>query len=136
MGGDRVDIEQDEEGEAYVLQKNNGRRIIPTVEFADGSILVEPSNAELAAKLGLKIKAERSHYDLIVVGGGPAGLTAALYAAREGIDALVIARVAPATTRTTAVTVTSCARAAMPWRTLAAIPRTWNSHRRRPRGTE
>jgi len=89
-----VDIEQDREGEAYVLRKNSGKRIIPTIEFADGSILVEPSNAELAARLGLKMTAERSHYDLIVVGGGPAGLTAALYTAREGIDTLVIERAA------------------------------------------
>ncbi len=90
-----VDIEKDPAGEAYVLKKNNGKRIIPTIEFSDGSILVEPSNAELAAKLGLKMKAKRSHYDLIVVGGGPAGLTAALYAAREGIDTLVVERAAP-----------------------------------------
>jgi thioredoxin reductase (NADPH) len=89
-----VDIEQDKDGEAYVLGKNHGKRIIPTIEFADGSILVEPSNAELAAKLGLKMTAERSHYDLIVIGGGPAGLTTALYAAREGIDTLVIERAA------------------------------------------
>lgn len=89
-----VDIEEDKAGEAYVLQKNGGKRIIPTIEFADGAILVEPSNAALAAKLGLRMKAARSHYDLIVVGGGPAGLTAALYAAREGIDTLVIERAA------------------------------------------
>jgi thioredoxin reductase (NADPH) len=89
-----VDIEQDKAGEQYVLQKNNGKRIIPTIEFADGSILVEPSNAELAAKLGLKTTAKRSHYDLITIGGGPAGLTTALYAAREGIDTLVIERAA------------------------------------------
>jgi thioredoxin reductase (NADPH) len=89
-----VDIEQDQAGEQYVLEKNNGKRIIPTIEFADGSILVEPSNAELAARLGLKTSAERSHYDLIIVGGGPAGLTAALYTAREGIDTLLIERAA------------------------------------------
>jgi len=89
-----VDIEQDKAGEQYVIQKNDGKRIIPTIEFADGSILVEPSNAQLAVKLSLKTTAERSHYDLIIVGGGPAGLTAALYTARESIDTLLIERAA------------------------------------------
>ncbi|MBT3388967.1 MAG: FAD-dependent oxidoreductase [Chloroflexi bacterium] len=89
-----VDIEQDKAGEAYVLQKNDGKRIIPTIEFEDNSILVEPSNAALAQKLGLKTTANRSHYDLIVIGGGPAGLTTALYTAREGIETLVIERAA------------------------------------------
>ena len=89
-----VDIEQDKKAGQFVIEKNDGKRIIPTITFADGSFLVEPSNAELAAKLGLKTKAARSHYDLIVLGGGPAGLTAALYTAREAIDTLVIERAA------------------------------------------
>jgi len=89
-----VDIEADPDGEKYVIQRNDGKRIIPTIEFEDGSLLVEPSNAELAQKLNLKTLAERSHYDLIILGGGPAGLTAALYTAREGIDTLVVERAA------------------------------------------
>jgi len=87
-----VDIEQDKEGEQYVLQKNNGKRIIPTVVFEDDSFLVEPSNAELAQKLGLKTEAQKTYYDLIIIGGGPAGLTASIYASREGIDTLLIER--------------------------------------------
>lgn len=89
-----IDIEEDSEAESFVIQKNNGKRIIPTIVFGDDTVLVEPSNAELAAKLGLKTTASRTHFPVIVVGGGPAGLTAALYAAREGIDVLVIERAA------------------------------------------
>jgi len=87
-----VDIEQDKEGEQYVLQRNNGKRIIPTIVFEDDSFLVEPSNAELAKKLGLKTEAQKTYYDLIIIGGGPAGLTASIYASREGIDTLLIER--------------------------------------------
>ena len=85
-----VDIDQDEEGRRRVQELNDGKQIIPTIIFEDGSILVEPSNAELAAKLGISPKAERHYYDLVVVGSGPAGLTTALYAAREGIETLII----------------------------------------------
>ena len=48
-----VNTDEDKEAEAFVKQKNNGKRIIPTIIFPDGSFLVEPSNEELAEKLGV-----------------------------------------------------------------------------------
>ena len=87
-----VDIEEHPESQAFVEKANNGKRIIPTIVFADGSILVEPSNADLAKKLGLQTTAHMSYYDLIIIGGGPTGLTTALYGAREGLSVLVIER--------------------------------------------
>jgi thioredoxin reductase (NADPH) len=87
---DWIDIGQEPAAAELVRQKNSGRQMIPTIVFQDGSFLAEPSNNELAQKLGLTLKAERSFYELIVIGGGPAGLTASIYAAREGIDTLII----------------------------------------------
>ncbi|HEY3290724.1 MAG TPA: FAD-dependent oxidoreductase [Anaerolineae bacterium] len=85
-----IDIEQDAAAMEQVEKLNNGLRSIPTIVFPDGTVMVEPSNAQLAEKLGLQTRAKRSYYDAIVIGGGPAGLMAGVYLGRDGYDVLVI----------------------------------------------
>jgi thioredoxin reductase (NADPH) len=89
---DWFDIERNPRLVRVVEERNDGKHIIPTVVFADGSHLSEPTNEQLADKLGLVGTAAQHLYDLIIVGGGPTGLTTAIYAARENIEALVIER--------------------------------------------
>ena len=87
-----INIEEDAEGQAFVQKVQNGGMTIPMLVFADGSTLIEPSNAQLATKLGLSTQAKCEFYDLIIVGGGPTALTSAIYIARDGFDVLVIER--------------------------------------------
>ena len=75
-----------------VEELQGGGRIDLTIVFPEGDHLLEPSNAELAARLGLTLSASKSAYSLIVIGGGPTGLSASMFAAREGVDVLVIER--------------------------------------------
>ena len=89
-----IDIDEQPEYVSFVEEVNNGMRSIPTIIFPDGGLLVEPSNAELAEKLNLQTRAERSFYDVIIIGGGPTGLSAAIYTSREGLETLVIERAA------------------------------------------
>jgi thioredoxin reductase (NADPH) len=84
------DIEVDPDGVRVVQERNNGNNIIPTIVFPDGSHLAEPSNEELAEKIGLERMAMSHVYDLIIIGGGPAGLTTSIYAARENLQTLII----------------------------------------------
>ena len=87
-----LDIDQDEQARMHVQQVNGGKQIIPTIEFPGGTVLVEPSNAELADVLGIQRQAKQQYYDLVIVGGGPAGLTTGIYASREGLSTLIIER--------------------------------------------
>ncbi len=90
-----VDLDAHPERTAQVEELNGGKRIIPTILFADGSFLAEPSNDELADKMGLSRDAQHSMYDLVIIGGGPTGLTTAIYAARENQSVLVVEKSAP-----------------------------------------
>ncbi len=68
---------------------------LPVVLFPDGTKLLESVPSEVAQKVGLRTRAQTSFYDLAIVGGGPAGLAAAVYGASEGLHTLMIEREAP-----------------------------------------
>jgi len=85
-----VDIDADPEAIERLKELQDGGQIIPTLVYSDGTHEVNPSNEALAHRIGLTLEADRSAYDLVIAGGGPAGLAAAIYAAREGIDAVVV----------------------------------------------
>jgi thioredoxin reductase (NADPH) len=68
---------------------------LPLVLVPEGDTLRTPSNVDLADALGLRTRAEQPLYDLCIVGGGPAGLAAAVYAASEGLSTVIVEREAP-----------------------------------------
>lgn len=84
-----LDTDANPEYAQAVEKINKGQRRIPTIVFSDGVILVEPTDAELSEKLGLLKKPSDRHLDLAIIGGGPAGMTAAIYATREGLDTTI-----------------------------------------------
>lgn len=67
----------------------------PVLRLADGTILSRPTTRELARLLGLQTNARLAEYDTIIIGGGPAGLAAAVYGASEGLRTVVVEREAP-----------------------------------------
>lgn len=87
-----IDILEKPEVTVELLEKTGGKRGLPTVEFHDGEIMLGPTNAELAQKLDLRLSMQRSFWPLIVIGGGPAGLTASIFTARDATETLVIER--------------------------------------------
>jgi thioredoxin reductase (NADPH) len=68
---------------------------LPVVLFPDGTKMLESLPAQVAEKVGLRTRAQTSFYDLAIVGGGPAGLAAAVYGASEGLHTVLIEREAP-----------------------------------------
>ena len=85
-----VDIDTDPQAIERLKELQDGGQIIPTVIYPDGTHEVNPGDEALARRIGLTLEPDRSAYDQVIVGGGPAGLAAAIYAAREGIDAVVV----------------------------------------------
>lgn len=90
-----LEIEHSPEARGLVEAAGLEERRLPVVFFPDGTQLVQPGIEQLAQKVGLQQRAESRFYDLVVVGGGPAGLSAAVYGASEGFDTLLIEAEAP-----------------------------------------
>jgi thioredoxin reductase (NADPH) len=89
------DLETDEESQRLVQSLKLEASQLPAVLFPDGTYLVQPTNQQIAEKVGRKLHAALPFYDVVIVGGGPAGLAAAVYGASEGLSTLMIEREAP-----------------------------------------
>jgi thioredoxin reductase (NADPH) len=90
-----TDLGRGERGRNLLERAGAGTDRLPVLVFPDGSWLADPTDAELAGRIGLRTEAERPFYDLIIVGGGPAGLAAAVYGASEGLRTLIVEQEAP-----------------------------------------
>jgi len=87
-----LDMEKSKEARD-LLELDSGKDFrLPTLFFPDGSVLVDPDLSTLANKVGMTTLPQKPFYDLIIIGAGPAGLTAAVYAASEGLKTIVIER--------------------------------------------
>ena len=90
-----LDPEASEEARRLLALAGADAPRLPLVLFPDGARLGAPGIAQLAEKVGLHVHAAKPFYDLVIVGGGPAGLAAAVYGASEGLGTLLIEREAP-----------------------------------------
>jgi thioredoxin reductase (NADPH) len=92
-----LDIEREPEGQKLIEYVSNNREKpkLPLVLLGNGEHLQQPTNLQLAEKIGLQTQAGQPFYDLAIVGGGPAGLAAAVYGASEGLSTVAIERQAP-----------------------------------------
>ena len=90
-----VDVDSDPGASRLLTAADLDPAKLPVMLYADGTNQVQPTTAELAAQLGLAGEPTRPSYDLVIVGGGPAGLAAAVYGASEGLSTLLLEREAP-----------------------------------------
>jgi len=90
-----LDIEKDSNVRKMVEDVSTGVPKLPVIFFPDGNTLVQPNLQELADKVGLQTRAEKPFYDIVVVGSGPAGLAAGVYAGSEGYKCVVVEKAAP-----------------------------------------
>lgn len=90
-----LDIERDDEAAAIVAASSEEGGSIPIVLFADGTSLVNPERRALAEHVGMQTEADNPFYDLIIIGGGPAGLAGAVYGASEGLSTVMVEAEAP-----------------------------------------
>ena len=87
--------ERDAETAQTIAAQREGLNRLPVVLLTDGTTLVDPSQGELADRLGLRTHSDTSSFDLAIVGGGPAGLAAGVYGASEGLKTVIVERKAP-----------------------------------------
>jgi thioredoxin reductase (NADPH) len=90
-----LDIERDGEARELLTVLGTDAEHLPVALLEDGSVLERPTLLELAERLGIAVQPTQEHYDLVIVGGGPAGLAAAVYGASEGLRTVMIEREAP-----------------------------------------
>ncbi|HSE56225.1 MAG TPA: FAD-dependent oxidoreductase [Nocardioidaceae bacterium] len=90
-----LEVGQSDEATLLLDLAGTGAKDLPVVALPDGAVLRAPTHVELADALGLHTQAERPLYDLCIVGAGPAGLAAAVYAASEGLQTVVVESDAP-----------------------------------------
>ena len=85
-----LDVEINSEAQTMVEAVQTEKKQLPVVFFPDGEVMINPDFQALAIKVGLKTEASDPFYDFIIIGGGPAGLGAAVYSASEGLKTLLI----------------------------------------------
>ena len=90
-----LDVERDQEAQRLLDASGAAGDRLPVVVFEDGSHLEVPDTLAVAERVGITTSAREDFYDLVIVGGGPAGLAAAVYGASEGLETVLIEREAP-----------------------------------------